>query len=274
MSIVLNKIKPPNVSTTSPICVLLGWGGAQEKQVVKYSQIYESKGCEVIRYIAPFGRLSGRSFASYRKYAEDLYERALVDIRDQPQRPILFHLFSMNGISVFTQTWDLLNQKPKGAELKSRVCGLIFDSGPSDTVPSTSAIAFSVASFPPGGGVLNAIGRMAMYIVVFCYVALFRLIQWTKYTLGDRGIYEREICYYRMLKLDDLPKNQLYLYSKIDTMIRYFDVDRFAEHQQKLGANVTQRCWPDSNHIQHLRKYPDDYVKLCDEFFDKCIQSK
>jgi hypothetical protein len=75
--------------------------------------------CDVTRYTPPFGRLSGRSFTSYEKYAKEFYTKAFVDA--EPDRPIIFHAFSMNGISVFIKFWDLLSEFPDGDKLKSRV---------------------------------------------------------------------------------------------------------------------------------------------------------
>lgn len=79
-----------------------------------------------------------RSFSSYRKFALEIYEKIL---ENEPERPIYFHLFSMNGkfqpcpsdiylflgCSLFTALWDLLDNVPDGAEIKKRVKGVIFD---------------------------------------------------------------------------------------------------------------------------------------------------
>lgn len=69
--------------------------------------------------------MSGRSFKSYEKFAHDFYQRALIEVKDDVERPIVFHAFSMNGISVFCKVWDMLSEHPDGAELKSRIKGFI-----------------------------------------------------------------------------------------------------------------------------------------------------
>jgi hypothetical protein len=100
---------------------------------------------------------------------------------------------------------------------------------------------------------MSSVGRFSMYLLVYLYVAAFRAIQYVKYATYDPLIFEREIAFYRILKLKDLPSNQLYLFSKVDVMIRAKDVDKFIEHQKGLGADIQSKCWPDSPHIQHLR---------------------
>ncbi|KAI6184651.1 Transmembrane protein 53 [Aphelenchoides bicaudatus] len=272
MAAFLNKVRTAKPNTKAPIVYMLGWGGAKDKQLNRYSQMYENIGCNVTRYTPPFGKLSGRSFTSYEKYALDFYDRAFIDAKSDPDRPIVFHAFSMNGASVFIKFWDLLSSYPDGEKLKSRVKGFVFDSAPSDTVPQTSAIAFSLATFPPNTGFLSSIGRFAMYLLVYCYVGIFRAFQYFKWITFDPTIWEREIAYYRILKIKDLPRNQLYLYSKVDFMIRAKDVDKFIDHQKGMGANITSKCWPDSPHIQHLRVHPDEYQKLCTDFVNEVVK--
>lgn len=75
-----------------------------------------------------------------------------------------------------------------------------------------------------------------------------------------------------MLKIGDFPKKQVYLYSKIDSMIRYKDVDKFIAHQQTLGAEIDSKCFEDSPHIQHLRVHPEEYRSRCSNFIDEILK--
>ncbi|KAI6217219.1 hypothetical protein M3Y99_01778400 [Aphelenchoides fujianensis] len=263
MSAVLRTIRPPIVHSNTPLVLLLGWGGAKERQLAKYAEIYEQRGCEVVAFIAPFGRLSGRSFAAYRRHAADLWTRALADVR--PERPLFVHALSMNGISVFAQTWDLLAERPDGAELKARVRGLVFDRHRPlghRSVDLGDRLQHGDLPAGHGRGERGKAGGDAP-----------RRLRWARFLVGDRRVFSREICFYRMLEQRDLPRRQLFLYSTVDAMIRARDVDRFAAHQRLQGVHVRQKRWPDSPHVQHFRKHPLEYTQLCSEFIDDCLSN-
>lgn len=96
---------------------------------------------DVTRYISPFNGISAANFSGYEKYAKELYNKALIDIKND--RSIIFHAFSMNGISVLIKIWDILSNMPDGDRMKKQIKGIVFDSGPTDTVAHNSGIAFS-----------------------------------------------------------------------------------------------------------------------------------
>lgn len=43
------------------------------------------------------------------------------------EKPILLHVFSMNGCSLFIVLWDLLDEIADGDKIKQNVRGIIFD---------------------------------------------------------------------------------------------------------------------------------------------------
>ncbi|VDN34195.1 unnamed protein product [Gongylonema pulchrum] len=76
----------------------------------------------VVRFTADIQRV--RSFASYRQFALDIYEKIL----ETSTAPYIYcHMFSMNGCSTFCALWDLLDTVTDCEELKSKFKGLIFD---------------------------------------------------------------------------------------------------------------------------------------------------
>ncbi|KAI6223740.1 Transmembrane protein 53 [Aphelenchoides fujianensis] len=72
----------------------------------------------VARFTVPIAKV--RSFSTYRRYALQIYEEIL---QAEPNRPIFFHVFSMNGASLFTALRDLLEHLADGADIKQRVRG-------------------------------------------------------------------------------------------------------------------------------------------------------
>lgn len=75
-----------------------------------------------MRFTVPI--IEVRGFSCYRKFALEVYETVL----DQDlEQPIFFHLFSMNGCSLFTALWILLDTVPNGQAIRDLVRGVIFD---------------------------------------------------------------------------------------------------------------------------------------------------
>lgn len=115
--LVIKESKDKNM----PLVILFGWAGCRDRYLSKYSAYYERSGFAVVRYTVPITQI--RSFSSYRKFALEIYETIL---QQEADRPIFFHMFSMNGCSLFTALWDLLDNVSDD-QIKQRVKGLIFD---------------------------------------------------------------------------------------------------------------------------------------------------
>ena len=81
--------------------VVLGWLGAQDKHLKKYSDLLEEAGFATGRSIAPKSVLFGTR-ASQRTYALQVLSATLAD--SAPALPIAFYLFS-NGGALARQSW-------------------------------------------------------------------------------------------------------------------------------------------------------------------------
>ena len=66
---------------------------------------------------------------------------------------------------------------------------------------------------------------------------------------------------------------QLYLYSPVDyvTVLPYLEM--VIDEQKKYGADVTAKTFPDTYHMMHRKKYPEEYDKTVLRFLtEKCLQ--
>ena len=66
---------------------------------------------------------------------------------------------------------------------------------------------------------------------------------------------------------------QLYIYSPADyiTVLPY--LEKVIDEQKKYGADVTTKVFPDTYHMVHRRKYPEEYDKTVLKFLtEKCLQ--
>lgn len=73
--------------------------------------------------------------------------------------------------------------------------------------------------------------------------------------------------------LKNLPQkwDEAYIFSKKDDIIFYKDVKELVEHrkkQNKSNHHVKSLELDDSEHVQHFRKYPKNYIDFCYNFLD------
>ena len=61
---------------------------------------------------------------------------------------------------------------------------------------------------------------------------------------------------------------ELFLYSKADKVVAHHDVEDMIERRKSMGVHVDSVCWEGSDHVTHLRQYPEAYKKACWEFLD------
>ena len=107
--------------------VVLGWFGAQDKHLKKYSDLLEAAGFDTGRCIAPTSVVFGTR-ASQHAYALQVLSATLAD--SAPARPIAFYLFSNGGAFVYRAMLPLLVSDPDFADVRARHRATCFDSAP------------------------------------------------------------------------------------------------------------------------------------------------
>jgi hypothetical protein len=107
---------------------VLGWFGAQDKHLKKYSDLLEAAGFDTGRCIAPTGVVFGTR-ASQRTYALQVLSATLAD--SAPALPIAFYLFSNGGALVYRAMLPLLVSDPAFTDVvRARHRATCFDSAP------------------------------------------------------------------------------------------------------------------------------------------------
>ena len=65
---------------------------------------------------------------------------------------------------------------------------------------------------------------------------------------------------------------QLYIHSPVDYIIVFPYLKKVIREQKKYGADVTIKMFPDTYHIVHRKKYPEEYDKTVLKFLnEKCL---
>lgn len=236
-----------------PLVVLLGWGNGPMKQLRKYSKLFEAKDFTCVCVTSTMINSIVRFDTAGRKDSNIMKNAVLNLTSKNKDRPIIFHTFSNGGLV-------LLYYFIKGLDGKSypskNIKGTIFDSCP--TVPrkdTTEVVAKELTVNISNGMIKNAVGS---FIKAFIYFLLA-----TKKEMGE---------FVPILESSKLENSQLVLFSKADVYAPYKDILKYIEAREKKGVDITYKLWDDSAHVAHMKTNEEEYVKLVEEFVDKCLQ--
>lgn len=128
------------------------------------------------------------------------------------------------------------------AFLSSRVAGIVFDSAP---------------AFPDGRTMRAATHSITREQPFSSRVLLY---SWAQRRLHGllRGSHAEQF-WAVMERMDWGPL--LFLYGRADTASEAHRIDLLVQRKREQGIEVDAQCWPDSGHIEHLRKHPEEYVQ-------------
>lgn len=137
--------------------------------------------------------------------------------------------------------------------------------------PWKAAKAVAFASLPPKAG-YSELSRGTYRIILTGAFAAHRTMVWLS-SFWDYGAFENNYAFFRLLKMEDLPKHQLYLYSKADDICTPESIEYFQKTQKKHENRVVAQCWDDSLHVEHLRSHPEEYSNLCLDFISSSLNN-
>ncbi|VDM65816.1 unnamed protein product, partial [Strongylus vulgaris] len=150
--------------------------------------------------------------------------------------PLVCHVFSMNGVRSLISLWKW-TEAEQVTYLRQRIKGIIFDSAPARTSAGPDSYAV-VNSTPPIDGLRwvdketrRKITRMVFHMrkgVAHSISALYPPIR------------SQLSMYYYLAENMDLPKPQLYLYSREDKFVKHEYVKRFLLQQRERGKDVEE----------------------------------
>lgn len=129
----------------------------------------------------------------------------------------------------------------------------------------------ALASLSPKAG-YSEISRMTYRVALACAFSVHRSIVWLR-SLWDRNAFENNFAYFKLSKMIDLPKNQLFLYSDADDICTPESIEHFQAQQEELGVRVVAQRWTDSLHVEHLRSHPTEYAERCLDFVDSSLNN-
>ncbi|CAI2317021.1 unnamed protein product [Caenorhabditis sp. 36 PRJEB53466] len=262
-SLVLAEHQQPDEK--KPVVLVVGWAGANPKHIDKYIKIYNDEGYRVVSLCPPCYHYSiPNSRVGF--YMSPLF-RAIDakpgDFRSFAQCPIIIHSFSMNGVRGLISFWKWTEAEEK-PQLRNRIKGIIFDSAPSRPYGKQDATAM-VISTPPIDALERWISEQTRISVLTFFLNLRATLQIPLLAMVPFLRSFMSIYYYLQEHIV-LPRDQLYLYSKADTMIKAKHVEKFIAKQKEKGNAATAIDFGDSEHVAHIRTDPQKYRNACVNF--------
>ncbi|CAD5220197.1 unnamed protein product [Bursaphelenchus xylophilus] len=265
-----STISNRNVVRNDVKVLLIGWAGCNMRYLSKYLPVYQRLGINPHLYCPQLyqGVFLRVTPSAVREYFHEI-EKSVFSNPDDPT-PVVFHVFSNNGSGMLAHLWKIIGAERKW--WKDRVRGVIFDSGPAtnDNIITWIQAAYYTNVPTTQHGTLSYLLHFALVApVFFSYVAYLRIR-----TFFQPSYRQIAIPNTLLESFDDLPENQLFLYSEADMICKHQLISRFVNLQLSKQKNVETKIWPDSGHVAHLRKYPEEYSELCRHFLEKCVGRK
>lgn len=248
--------------TQRPLAVLLTWLAAKEGHIEKYRSLWLQKGFDVLTVkMTPYQLLLPK-YGSI-PLVRDLV-KFLVAISDH-YPDLLLHCFSV-GAYEFGEMMYTLNDKefmesirvggrrcskedPK-SRLEKSIKGVIFDS-PVNLKGIAAGVSRSITT--------NEVARRSLEASIQAHLTLSHSFA-TKY-------YERASEYAHNNYLKHAPG--LVLVSEKDSIGAKFMSEQLTQAWRLNGIHVHLKVFPDSGHVQHLPKYPEEYLSSIDTFLKK-----
>ncbi|KAJ3432495.1 hypothetical protein M0812_21436 [Anaeramoeba flamelloides] len=261
-----------------PVVFILNWLGSKKKHVQKYVNLYRSLGFPAYMEISP-----RKAFVFEDTFGQSVVNRIINDIRSKRIRhqtdEVIFHCMSGNGFHSLAKIIQYEQHKLRKLEelslwrsvtlpsaqydvdldnlLFRHIRGIVFDSAPTPPTPDVFARGFS-DSFLKSNWLMRKSSHLTakMALKSFSWVLQNNARRIAKAMRGEH--------------LVRCP--QLYLYSPKDKLMHLPFLHAFMDSQRKLGIDVHQKVWDDSDHVQHYRVHPHEYKNKIKSFLSACFQ--
>jgi hypothetical protein len=258
----------------APVVMLFGFWGAKPSILRKYAAEFSSRGMDCVWAIAPFVSIMLR----VRPLLHAFVVAAMGVLREVAGgRKVVLMAMSNGGCFPLETVWELrqakhgkqsdvwgrrrldrLEQLPAESVRGIHFAGTIFDSCPARFHVGRIATAASIAM---GSGILG----LLVYSFVYSVLSVISMLDW----LGLLGPYSAE-AFTRTMETTTPYGPELFLYSRADKLTESEWVEEVISKRRALpGAKVVVQHFPESDHVDHLRKSPTEYRAALDEFFGR-----
>ncbi|GIL79695.1 hypothetical protein Vretimale_12269 [Volvox reticuliferus] len=261
---------PPPIIISPVACrvVVIGWMGSNRRYLNKYGSLWARSGDHEVLMVRPTVAQTLVRWRGVVVAGRDI-DRVAKMHRENPAMPTIYHVFSTGGFIHAGTMWrwmDEVEDVAQRRDLLEEVRGIILDSAPAavNAEMSARAIVSAVTNTPaeelsygmPGwqGALLNGTRSfMESYL------------QSKGVKLRTEEVYD---AWYNLAPVCP----QLYLYSDADPLVPASDVERYMAVQEGRGVEVSGYKWPASGHVEHFRRYPQEYAYQISAFLARALR--
>ena len=285
----MEVLSQENAVDTKAVVIMFGWFRGEMKHLKKYADLYvhhPTHKCDVVYGIASSAALITRNESKLAKIVMDAVQKAVEAIQTaenainydsdndtKKEIPVILHHFSNGGAFVVEQFWLMMKEATLPRETKSenpkntddlkfiskrlKTRGFeVLDSAPAYLYDDTAqkVIDSSVQNFPL---------RMILRSLVSITIVLIKTSAYI-HRKGDAA----QVFWSNMLE-SDLCRRQVFVYSSVDKITVAEKLTDFIEARRKQGIDITVLKFDDSDHVLHMKKYPEEYKeKILDYVLD------
>lgn len=264
---------PPDDSPPRAIVFVFGWAFSRMQHVLKYSELYQDRGCATITGILPPLSVSIKNDTAIADFCRGAMEEAVNLIRrfegdgsskQPPPIPVMIHALCNGGGFCRLGIHEALASKRADHEttdtmIRDRLTCEVLDSAPVyiSTKSSLAALA-GVVKNPLVFWTLAIGGTLANYVKYF----------WSLLSTGE-AFY---VTYWNKMMTSDACPNQYFVYSSADTVCDHQKVDEFVEYRRAKGmGSVEAMKVTDTGHCRHLQGHRKDYCNMVDAAIERAI---
>lgn len=265
-----NQPPPP-----PPLILLFAWAIAKERHLEKFRTFWLSRGFDILTIRTPFWELAFPESAAPGNAQQVI--RFLTSTSNFAQRRILAQGCSLGAYSVATFVDQLKKLQENNGDSKknSREKDQSQQSEAEKARQIESALAGIILDSP---GVSKALHVGAAQVLVQRPLArrLLRRAIYAYYHSSRRHLWDRLQRIGAIQAANPLRVPLLVLYSRDDQVVSARLVDELIEDWKMISEqegekpfSVQAKCWPVSEHVTHLRNFPEEYGAEVDRFLAK-----
>ncbi|XP_014776905.1 transmembrane protein 53 [Octopus bimaculoides] len=231
--------------TGPPLVLMLGWMFARSHHLTKYSNIYCSKGYDVLQIsVNPLQVLVPSRAQSFVEKIFDLLEK-----EDCINKPIIVHGFSVGGYIYGEMLVKMDNEPKKLAALGKRIVGQVFDS-PVDKDRVAYGMSVNIGK--------NYFSQRLIFHLLNQYLKIFKKSVTDHFSKANHAF---------IRNARRIPT--LLLYSYKDSIANPEVIESTISLWENDGIPVLYKSWNDTKHVSHLQKYPEEYIEILLTFLDR-----
>lgn len=234
--------------TKTPLVILLPWMGASNKAIARYNNIYHDLGCRTVTHRVQLSHFlwPKNGLAHSRKLLMELKSEV-----EQSDCQLIIHSMSIGSYFYCLMLMSLEKEPEMFKSVFSNLSCQVIDSPVVGTLREmATGIAITTTNYKSMQVVLQQ-----LILAYFCVTKSHSV-----------HYYEKAI---EVIKHRSPVIPTVLMTSEHDPMALPHSFQEFVHAFEKQGLHVISRTWERSEHAQHLRYYPKEYVEIIQNLLRK-----